>query len=179
VGGPLVPLSSVAAQTALAFEQRAAAVVDQLAYLDRLKRGLSAVPLRRPVQGEPDISSGFGPRRDPFLGVMAMHQGMDFRGATGDPVRAAAAGAVTTARRNGGFGIMVEIDHGHGLVTRYAHLSALAVREGQTVTAGQIVGRVGSTGRSTGPHLHYETWIGEQAVNPERFMRAGQRLGLW
>jgi murein DD-endopeptidase MepM/ murein hydrolase activator NlpD len=179
IGGPLIPLPTAQASALHAFDLRTAYLQDQLAYLDRLQRGLSVLPIRRPMRGEPEVSSGFGPRRDPFLGIMAFHAGIDFRGSIGDPVAATAAGTVTQAGRNGGFGIMVEINHGHGLFTRYAHLSALNVREGQTVTAGQIVGRVGSTGRSTGPHLHYETWVENEAVNPERFMRAGQRLGLW
>lgn len=179
VGGPLIPLPTTRASALLEFDMRTAYLQDQLAYVDRLTRGLSVIPVRRPVRGDPEVSSGFGPRRDPFLGIMAFHAGIDFRGSTGDPVTAAAAGTVAQAGRNGGFGVMVEIDHGHGLSTRYAHLSALNVREGQTVTAGQMVGRVGSTGRSTGPHLHYETWVENEAVNPERFIRAGQRLGLW
>ena len=92
-------------------------------------------------------------------------------------MRATAAGTVTSTGWNGGYGRMVEIDHGNGLSTRYAHLSSAEVKEGQAVRAGQIVGRVGSTGRSTGPHLHYETRIDGEAVDPQKFLRAGLRLG--
>ena len=106
-----------------------------------------------------------------------MHAGVDFRAPSGHPVRAAAAGRVTMARRNGGYGNMVEIDHGRGMTTRYAHLSAILVKSGQRVRPGQIIGRVGSTGRSTGPHLHYETRVNDRAVDPERFLRAGVKLG--
>jgi murein DD-endopeptidase MepM/ murein hydrolase activator NlpD len=176
MGGPLVPIGGTAAVSAL--EARADRLREQLDYLDRLRRGLSSLPLRRPVR-EVDVSSGFGTRRDPFLGIWALHSGIDFRGDTGDPVAATGAGTVTTAGRQGGYGLMVEVDHGNGLSTRYGHLSAILVREGQRVTAGQLVGRVGSTGRSTGPHLHWETRVNDTAVNPDRFMRAGQRLGVW
>ncbi|MBN8921351.1 MAG: M23 family metallopeptidase [Rhizobiales bacterium] len=106
-----------------------------------------------------------------------MHTGLDFRGATGEPARATAAGKVTNAGWSGGYGRMVEIDHGNGFATRYGHLSEILVKDGQTVRPGQIVGRVGSTGRSTGPHLHYETRIDGEAVDPHRFLRAGARLG--
>jgi murein DD-endopeptidase MepM/ murein hydrolase activator NlpD len=84
---------------------------------------------------------------------------------------------VTMAGRNGGYGNMVEVDHGNGFATRYAHLSAIDVEVGQTVRIGQIVGKTGSTGRSTGPHLHYETRVDGEAVDPQKFLRAGMRLG--
>jgi murein DD-endopeptidase MepM/ murein hydrolase activator NlpD len=105
-----------------------------------------------------------------------MHAGIDFRGSHGEPVRATAAGRVTHAGSMGGYGLMVDIDHGNGLSTRYAHLSRIEVVEGDMVRLGQRVGRVGSTGRSTGPHLHYETRVHGDAVDPMRFVRAGLRL---
>jgi len=179
VGGPFVPLAVGDPAGFEAFELRSRQLMEEMAHLERLRRGLSVVPVRRPVRGEPDISSGFGPRRDPFLGVMAFHSGMDFRGDTGEPVIATAAGTITHAGRNGGYGLTVDIDHGNGLTTRYAHLSAILVQDGARVQAGQQIGRIGSTGRSTGPHLHYETRVEGEAVNPDRFMRAGQRLGMW
>jgi murein DD-endopeptidase MepM/ murein hydrolase activator NlpD len=142
-----------------------------------MMRTLNNVPVRKPISGEIDLTSGFGLRMDPFVRAMAMHTGVDFRGTTGDPVRATANGRVTTAGWNGGYGKMVEIDHGNGLSTRYGHLSEILVKPGQSVRSGQIVGRVGSTGRSTGPHLHYETRVDGEAVNPQKFLRAGLRLG--
>jgi murein DD-endopeptidase MepM/ murein hydrolase activator NlpD len=145
--------------------------------VDRLNRTLAAVPLRRPVTGEIDTTSNFGVRIDPFLGRPAMHTGLDFRGTTGDAIRATAGGVVTHAGWSGGYGQMVEIDHGNGLSTRYGHLSDIETSVGQTVKTGQVVGRLGSSGRSTGPHLHYETRIDGEAVDPERFLRAGMRLG--
>jgi murein DD-endopeptidase MepM/ murein hydrolase activator NlpD len=107
-----------------------------------------------------------------------MHTGTDFRGNVGDPIRATAAGTVTHAGWSGGYGNMVEVDHGNGLSTRYGHLSEIEATVGETVRAGQVIGRLGSTGRSTGPHLHYETRVDGEAVDPERFLRAGARLGV-
>jgi murein DD-endopeptidase MepM/ murein hydrolase activator NlpD len=115
-------------------------------------------------------------RVDPFVHAPAMHTGLDFRGTTGDPIRATAAGTVTQAGWSGGYGKMVEVDHGNGLSTRYGHLSAIDVVVGQKVQIGQTVGRLGSTGRSTGPHLHYETRVDGDAVDPQKFLRAGLRL---
>ena len=115
-------------------------------------------------------------RVDPFLHVPAMHTSIDFRGELGEPIHATAAGTVTAAGWSGGYGKMVEIDHGNGLSTRYGHLSAIDVEVGHHVRSGQIIGRMGSTGRSTGPHLHYETRVGGEAVDPQRFLRAGLRL---
>jgi len=147
------------------------------ANVDRLSRTLMVVPVRKPIFGEIDLSSSFGVRSDPFGRGPAMHSGLDFRGDAGDPVRATASGTVTTAGWNGGYGKMVEIEHGHGLSTRYGHLSAIDVKVGQSIRVGQTVGRIGSTGRSTGPHLHYETRIDGDAVDPQKFLRAGLRLG--
>jgi murein DD-endopeptidase MepM/ murein hydrolase activator NlpD len=117
-------------------------------------------------------------RIDPFLGRPAMHTGLDFRGEIGDAIRATAGGVVVSAGWSGGYGRMVEIEHGHGLSTRYGHLSEIDVRVGQAVKTGQIVGRLGSTGRSTGPHLHYETRVEGDAVDPQKFLRAGTRMGM-
>jgi len=105
-----------------------------------------------------------------------MHSGVDFKGEPGDAVRATAAGRVTTASYQGGYGLMVELDHGNGLATRYGHLSAIGVTEGQWIQAGETVGRIGTTGRSTGPHLHYEVRVAGEAIDPQRYLRAGVRL---
>ena len=123
------------------------------------------------------MSSPFGMRMDPFLKGPAIHTGIDLRGDTGEPVRATANGRVTVASWQGGYGNMVEIDHGNGLSTRYGHLSQIDVKVGHHVRIGQTIGKIGSTGRSTGPHLHYETRINDEAVDPQRFLRAGLRLG--
>ena len=135
------------------------------------------MPVRKPIVGEIDLSSSFGVRSDPFGRGPAMHSGLDFRASHGDPVRATANGKVVSAGWNGGYGKMVEIDHGNDITTRYGHLSDIEVKVGQTVRVGQTIGRIGSTGRSTGPHLHYETRIDGDAVDPQKFLRAGLRLG--
>lgn len=134
------------------------------------------MPYRKPVVGNVEFSSGFGVRSDPFLGRPAMHTGLDFRASTGDPVRVTANGKVVNAGWAGGYGRMVEVDHGNGLSTRYGHLSQINVKVGEIVKIGQVIGEVGSTGRSTGPHLHYETRIDGEAVDPQKFLRAGVRL---
>jgi murein DD-endopeptidase MepM/ murein hydrolase activator NlpD len=144
--------------------------------VEALRREIARVPVGRPTSGPTDVTSPYGVRMDPFLRQLAMHTGVDFRGEPGDPVRAAAAGKVVQAERNGGYGLMVEVDHGNGIVTRYAHLSALTISEGATVDVGAVIGRIGSTGRSTGPHLHYEVRVNGEAVDPQRYLRAGLRL---
>ena len=175
VGGPFVPVTL--RKDASAFERQLYRIQTARASLDRLNRTLTAVPVRKPILGEIDLSSGFGVRSDPFLGRPAMHTGLDFRSSTGDPVRVTANGTVDSAGWSGGYGKMVEVDHGNGFATRYGHLSEIDVKVGQRVTIGQTIGRVGSTGRSTGPHLHYETRIDGEAVDPQKFLRAGLRLG--
>ena len=174
-GGPFVAARLPA--EASAFERQVHRVGIARAQFDRLTRTLGSVPLRKPVTGEIDLSSAYGVRIDPFIRAPAMHTGLDFRGETGEPVRVTANGTVTTAGWSGGYGRMVEVDHGNGFATRYGHLSAIDVQVGQTLKIGQIVGRLGSTGRSTGPHLHYETRIGGEAIDPQKFLRAGLRLG--
>jgi Peptidase family M23 len=173
-GGPFVPVK-------LAFEDqtfgRALLRVNLArAEASSLSTTLLKVPLRKPVAGDIDETSPFGIRTDPFVHEAAMHTGIDFRGDMGDPIRATAAGTVTIAGWSGGYGKMVEIDHGNGLATRYGHLSEIDVGVGDTVRAGGIVGKLGSTGRSTGPHLHYEVRVKSEAVDPQKFLDAGERL---
>jgi murein DD-endopeptidase MepM/ murein hydrolase activator NlpD len=173
-GGPLVPANLD--PKAGPFEASVVRLQPRIASVERLRTVVTALPVRRPMGPEAEQSSPFGHRLDPFTRGLAMHTGLDFRAEHGTPVRTAGSGRVVMAEYNGGYGNMVEIDHGHGLTTRYAHLSHIAVSEGQQVASGTVVGRVGSTGRSTGPHLHYETRIDGDAVDPQRFIRAGQRF---
>jgi murein DD-endopeptidase MepM/ murein hydrolase activator NlpD len=175
VGGPFVPAKP--ARDAGPFERQLYRINLTRSQIDRLNRTLAVVPYRKPVIGQVEFSSGFGIRSDPFLGRPAMHTGLDFRASTGDPVRATAYGKVIAAGWQGGYGKMVEIDHGNTLSTRYGHLSEINVKIGDIVRIGQVIGAVGSTGRSTGPHLHYETRIDGDAVDPQKFLRAGVRLG--
>jgi murein DD-endopeptidase MepM/ murein hydrolase activator NlpD len=175
VGGPFVP-ANLRSESG-SFERQLYRVNVSRTQVDRLTRALAAVPVRKPIMGEIDTTSGFGVRMDPFLRAPAMHTGLDFRGDTGDPIRATAAGTVTHAGWSGGYGRMVEVDHGNGLSTRYGHLSAIDVEVGHAIRIGQIIGKLGSSGRSTGPHLHYETRVDGDAVDPQKFLRAGLRLG--
>ena len=174
VGGPYVPAKLD--PSASPFERQLASVHGSFATLDRLRRALPYLPLRKPLSGALDLTSSFGYRLDPFLGRPALHSGLDMRAETGTPARATAAGTVSSAEWSGGYGNLVEIDHGNGLSTRYGHLSAILVQEGQKVVAGDVVSRVGSTGRSTGPHLHYEVRIDDEATDPSRFVKASRLL---
>ncbi|QOZ25711.1 M23 family metallopeptidase [Bradyrhizobium sp. CCBAU 51753] len=174
MGGPFVPVKLSA--DAGAFERQLYRININRAQMQRLNQTLALVPYRKPVIGEVEFTSGFGVRTDPFLGRPAMHTGLDFRAAQGDPVRVTANGKVVSAGWAGGYGRMVEVDHGNGLSTRYGHLSEIGVKVGEYVRIGQVIGAVGSTGRSTGPHLHYETRIDGEAVDPQKFLRAGVRL---
>jgi murein DD-endopeptidase MepM/ murein hydrolase activator NlpD len=173
-GGPFVPVRLPGEGNS--FEHALTRMNIARAQAEQLSRTLVSVPVRMPITGEIDLSSPFGVRMDPFLHISAMHTGIDFRGDVGDPIRATAAGTVTAAGWSGGYGKMVEIDHGNGLATRYGHLSQIDVDVGDKVRIGQIIGRLGSTGRSTGPHLHYETRIDGEAVDPQKFLNAGAKL---
>ncbi len=176
LGGPFVPLKPPRSG-ASPFDRQLYRINVARAEINQYAHNLVAVPVRKPVAGEVDMSSPFGMRLDPFLGRPAIHTGIDLRGEIGEPVHATATGKVTVAGREGGYGNMVEINHGNGLATRYGHLSEIDVKVGQTVRIGEVVGKIGSTGRSTGPHLHYETRINGEAVDPQKFLRAGVRLG--
>ena len=174
MGGPFVPVKldasdSPFAATLSSLQPRAASVM-------RLQAVIGQLPLARPMAGEHDFTSNFGYRTDPFTRGLAMHTGVDFRAETGSSILATGPGKVVAAEYNGGYGNMVEVEHANGLTTRYAHMSAIAVSVGQIVKTGTVVGRVGSTGRSTGPHLHYETRINDEPIDPTRFLRAGSKL---
>lgn len=140
-----------------------------LARMAALERGLDGIPQVRPA-AIAEISSGFGYRRDPFTGGGAMHAGIDFRGPIGAPIYAAADGVVSFVGQKSGYGNVVEVSHGNGLMTRYAHLSRFNSRVGQRVAAGEQIAALGNTGRSTGPHLHFEVRINDRAVNPRPFL---------
>jgi murein DD-endopeptidase MepM/ murein hydrolase activator NlpD len=144
--------------------------------LDTLQDGVIAVPSEKPVRTAA-FTSGFGVRSDPFAARAAMHPGIDLAGPIGTPIYATADGTVLRAGWNsGGYGNLVEIDHGKGIATRYGHMSAILVSAGQHITRGQQIGRMGSTGRSTGSHLHYEVRIDGRPVNPIPFMRSTDYL---
>lgn len=143
---------------------------------DRLQRALAVLPLASPLANY-EVTSGFGRRRDPINRRRAIHAGIDLRAPLRAAVVATAPGRVVFAGRRGGYGRMVEIDHGLGVHTRYAHLSRIAVRVGQNLGLGGRVGLLGNSGRTTGPHLHYEVVVDGRARNPQPFLKAGLRLG--
>lgn len=145
-----------------------------LARMSALETSLDTLPHFKPANTR--LSSGFGFRRDPFNGHGAMHSGLDFAGPQGTPIAAASKGRVSFVGRKSGYGNTVEIDHGGGLMTRYAHLSAFQVRSGQQVEAGTPIAAMGSTGRSTGSHLHFEVRIDGRAVNPRPFLETAPNV---
>lgn len=175
IGGPFLP----AQDTHSTIIEEANAVVDALSRYQAARETLLVAPVRAPIAGSSSVSSNFGNRTDPFLKRTAFHSGMDFRASTGTPVLAAANGTVTFAGTNGGYGKMVEVDHGNGLATRYAHLNQILIANGQTISGGQRLGLSGSTGRSTGPHLHFEVRRSGTAIDPGRFIGAGRNLSRY
>ena len=169
IGGPFVPVTDEN------FPDRLERANNALETLRRVKFTALRLPIKRPVRNA-SVSSTYGPRVDPFLGKLAMHTGIDFKAPYGAKVFATAPGTVIVAGRNAGYGKMVEIHHANGFITRYAHLSRIQVSEGDHVVAGDLLGNVGSTGRSTGPHLHYEIRKDDRPSNPAPFLSAGDRL---
>ncbi len=169
VGGPFIPAADSNFDTSLSGLETA------LQHLNAVSSQARALPLKNPVPDQP-VSSNYGNRRDPFLKRVAFHSGMDFKTPYGFPIKATASGTVKSTGRHGGYGKMIEIDHGNGIVTRYAHLSRIHVNVGQKVEAGSIIGSAGSTGRSTGTHLHYEVRVNDKPLNPKPLLKAGERL---
>jgi murein DD-endopeptidase MepM/ murein hydrolase activator NlpD len=169
LGGPFQPLNDEN------FPDRLDRANTALETLRRVKFTALRLPIQRPVRNG-SVSSTYGPRVDPFLGRLAMHTGIDFKVAYGANVVATAPGTVISAGRHGGYGNMVEIRHANGFITRYAHMSRIKVSKGDHVLAGDLVGNVGSTGRSTGPHLHYEIRRNNKPSNPAPFLAAGDRF---
>jgi murein DD-endopeptidase MepM/ murein hydrolase activator NlpD len=175
IGGPFMALPKDPAQSS-SFDVLLHGLKARLEEHDELFHTVLKLPIRSPLQGQLEITSPYGARKDPFGMGWALHPGLDLHAEEGSIVRATAAGKVTNAAYTGGYGNMVEIEHAEGVDTRYGHLSAILVSEGQMVTAGMPIGRVGSTGRSTGPHLHYETRIDGDPVDPMRFLKSSDVL---
>jgi murein DD-endopeptidase MepM/ murein hydrolase activator NlpD len=170
-GGPLIPFFNKKQVD----DPRFTALESALNRMNALESALASIPSGNPSI-IPDTSSQFGYRSDPFTGGGAMHSGIDFKGAHGSPILAAAGGEVTFAGWRGGYGRCVEITHGNGMLTRYAHMSSLSVVQGQRVGRGANLGGMGSTGRSTGTHLHFEVRINGKAVDPAKFLRRKPRV---
>ncbi len=168
------PMPTAAAPDMSAGDAQFAAIFSSWKRLDTLQ-GVVAVPSGRPVDLS-TFTSGYGVRSDPFRHSAAMHAGVDLAGPTGSPVYATADGVVAHAGWLGGYGNLVKIEHGKALETRYGHLSKILVRPGTPVKRGQLIALLGSTGRSTGPHLHYEVRVDGRAVNPLPFIQADRYL---
>jgi murein DD-endopeptidase MepM/ murein hydrolase activator NlpD len=175
MGGPYEPIAVSESATDAQADAQFRSLFMTWKKLDSLEKGVIAIPSAQPVQVV-SFTSFFGVRTDPFRGNAAMHPGVDIPGAIGTPVYATADGFVARAERTGGYGNMVEINHGRGIATRYGHLSKILIPANVRVTRGQLIGLMGSTGRSTGSHLHYEVRIDGQAVNPMPFLQNGSYL---
>lgn len=171
-GGPLILMATAADGS---IDPRFQRFGLSLARMDALERSVAGLPQVLPASLE-YISSGFGYRADPFTGAGAFHPGLDFRGPYGAPIYAAAPGVVSFVGVRSGYGNCVEIDHGNGLITRYAHMSGFRTVQGKQVGAGETIGLIGSTGRSTGPHLHFEVRINDRPVNPRPFLEAAPNV---
>ena len=168
VGGPYEPVPAVDNA-----DPRFRELFTTWRQLDQLQQGVAAIPSAMPLHNAVNFTSGFGVRSDPFRGRAAMHAGIDLAGPMGTPIYATADGIVGRSEwNNGGYGNLVEIDHGQGIQTRYGHLSQRIAQAGQRVHRGDLIGLMGSTGRSTGSHLHYEVRIDGRAVNPTPFLQS-------
>ncbi|MCU6454800.1 M23 family metallopeptidase [Sphingomonas sp. A2-49] len=175
MGGPMLDANGAEAQADLKADAQFRTLFQSWKKLDTLQQGAIAIPSVQPVQ-HLQFTSNFGIRSDPFRGTAAMHAGVDIPGPVGTPIYATADGIIDHAARQGGYGNMVEINHGKGIATRYGHLSKILVADGARVTRGQLIALMGSTGRSTGPHLHYEVRIDGHAVNPIPFLTTADYL---
>lgn len=172
-GGPFIPASEGA--KIAAFDGEVDKLDIALNALDTMKSQARRFPISNPVP-DADITSRFGYRKDPIIGSAAFHSGLDFRGKIGEPIRSPAAGLVEYAGLKGSYGNFIEIRHKNGLVTRFAHLSSIRVKAGEKVESGAVIGNVGNTGRSTGPHLHYEVRIDDNPVDPWRYLSIGRKI---
>lgn len=178
LGGPLIEAKDPRALAAVLdvdeeFASRIQHAANDMSDMRSLGAAAKKLPFYRPTDN-PALSSSYGVRFDPFTHRPAFHSGLDFPGAMRTPIMATAPGVISFTGVRAGYGNTVEIDHGGGFKTRYAHLSSISVRVGQRVAIGSRVGAMGSTGRSTGPHLHYEVWVNGKAQNPNRFLKAGE-----
>jgi len=173
-GGPLVKLATSGDGSV---DPRFRRMGQSLARMDALENGLASIPQVSPAHVA-YVSSSYGYRSDPFTGGAAFHAGLDFPGPMGSPIYAAAKGRVTFVGQKSGYGNCVEVTHGNGLMTRYGHLSAFRAKVGQEVDAGALIAAMGSTGRSTGPHLHFEVRVNDRPVNPRPFLEAAKNARI-
>ena len=173
-GGPLTPIMSTRGRSD-PMTERANSILNGMAEIDAYREAAARLPVADPVPSKAyRQTSGFGPRRDPFGAGSRMHKGLDFAGSKGTAIHATASGRVVRAGRFSGYGNCIDIDHGGGFITRYAHLNSIDVKVGQEVSRGDRIGGMGTTGRSTGVHLHYEVLRNGEQVNPMTFIKAGR-----
>ncbi|MGB6085008.1 M23 family metallopeptidase [Parvibaculum sp.] len=176
LGGPFIDLAGsldLAGGDESAFNKQLFRISQNLKKVSDLEESIARMPLAEPLVSYRKTSS-YGSRRDPFNGRMAFHSGEDMAAPYGSIVYAPGAGKVTFAGWKGGYGRVVEIDHGNGFRTRYGHLASISVKAGQKIAFREVIGKVGSSGRSSGPHLHYEVWFDSIVRNPSKFIEAGQ-----
>lgn len=173
-GGPMIPMAADAPDDVGDLD--GVELIGLVSRAAELQQVISRLPLAVPLRDTYQLSSSFGSRRDPFTGRRSAHHGLDFAAPRRTPVYATAPGTVITAGRSGAFGNLVEIDHGLGVITRYAHLHRIDVSVGDEVAVNDRIGQVGTTGRSTGPHLHYEILVDDRPRNPANFLKAGQHV---
>ncbi len=184
VGGPLVSLGSLTSSAApgtaglndTSFAMRLTQARARIAEMKHYERVVKNLPLGKPVSVPYRYTSPYGIRVDPFNKRPAAHWGLDLAAYRDAPIVASGPGKVIYSGNRGGYGLLVEIDHGHGFRTRYAHLRSIAVKKGEAIKAGDLVGRMGSTGRSTGDHLHYEVWYNDKPYDPMKFLKAGRHV---
>lgn len=169
MGGPFVPVPDGENRT----RAKLVGLGTQIDALQQMRKLLHALPVGAPLATY-NLMSPFGVRRDPLTGQLAMHDGLDLAGSYHEPVRSTGPGVVKIAGWSGDYGNMVEIDHGFGLMTRYAHLARVQVKVGQQVSLHQVIGIMGTTGRSTGPHVHYEVLSDGKNLNPAKFLEAAR-----
>jgi murein DD-endopeptidase MepM/ murein hydrolase activator NlpD len=170
-GGPFIAVSNISEANldTHAFDS----LFYKRAHLENIKTALDHLPIITPPEKH-YVSSKFGMRRDPFTKKWATHNGLDMAGWRNTPIKSGGAGIVTRAGRNGAFGLFVEIDHGNGFKTKYGHLSKVKVERGEKVEANQLIGLMGSTGRSTSTHLHYEIWFNRKPIDPLKVLKAAK-----
>lgn len=175
IGGPLLQVQQGRSpQDAL--DKKLLTAHEKFVESEKLRLALKRMPVVLPMKDGYRLTSGFGFRRDPFKDVLAMHTGVDLMSAYGAAIKATANGVVTRAEMSDAYGRVVDIRHDNGITTRYAHMSTMEVNEGDHVKRGQIVGRVGTSGRSTGPHLHYETRVNGKPIDPYEFVRVARNV---
>ena len=173
-GGPLVSLSNGAETELTEVDIRLNSIRARIYEVDMLDAAMRAIPMSQPIEVEHFLTSAYGSRKDPFTRRPSFHEGMDISSYHKAPILATADGVVSFVGRKGGFGRVIEIDHGYGFKTLYAHLAKAYVKRGQKVEKGHKIGGMGSTGRSTSTHLHYEVHFEGRVYNPAAFMKAGQ-----